>query len=131
MISACFDLANLMERSGTGFKTIYDSYTNNADDKKPVVLSYQGFLIIRLFDLNWSNQQLNELGATQTSQIDCEKQRVVALLEKGNCGIKELHANSAFKSRAYFIERIINPLIDEGAIKRIGNTKSKNAFLLF
>lgn len=33
IISVCFDIANLMERNGSGFKTIFDCY-NEVDDKK-------------------------------------------------------------------------------------------------
>lgn len=45
-----------MERSGSGFKAIYDSYNNVDESKKPVVLSYSGFFIIRLFDLIWNEE---------------------------------------------------------------------------
>lgn len=60
--------------------------------------------------------------------IEKEKQRVVAILSRGNLGIRELQKESVFKSRAYFIERVINPLIDNMTIERIGNSKSKNSF---
>lgn len=60
--------------------------------------------------------------------IEKEKQRVVAILSKGNLGIRELQKESVFKRRAYFIERVINPLIDNMTIERIGNSKSRNSF---
>ncbi len=126
-IAACFDLANLMERSGSGFKTIYDSYENAAEDKKPVVLSYPGFLIIRLFDLFWVKQKEAVIHDALTP-IDKEKQRVINLLEKENLGIKVILNDSTFKSRRYFIEHVIDPLIVDGTIERVGNIKSKNAF---
>lgn len=128
IISACFDLANLMERSGTGFKTIYDSYSNATDDKKPVVLSYSGFIIIRLFDLNYVSPSVKNKNKFSINSIDDEKQRVINLLQIHDLGIKDLQNESMFKSRAYFIEQIINPLINEGIIERIGNAKSKNSF---
>lgn len=127
IISACFDLANLMERSGSGFKTIYDAYDTASEDKKPVVLSYSGFLIIRLFDLLWEKQGL-DFDDIFVDPIEKEKQRVVAILSKGNLGIRELQKESVFKSRAYFIERVINPLIDNMTIERIGNSKSRSSF---
>lgn len=36
-----------------------DAYDTASEDKKPVVLSYSGFLIIRLFDLLWEKQGLD------------------------------------------------------------------------
>lgn len=57
-----------------------------------------------------------------------KKQRVVTILSKGNLGIRELQKESVFKSRAYFIERVINPLIDNRTIERIGNSKSRSSF---
>lgn len=130
MISACFDLANLMERSGTGFKTIYDSYASAPDDMKPVVLSYPGFIIIRLFDLNHTSIQPNKTGEDLVSTIEIEKQMVINALKERNLGIKELQANSSFHSRAYFIEQVINPLLNERIIKRIGNVKSKKSYFI-
>lgn len=126
-IAACFDLANLMERSGSGFKTIYDSYENATEDKKPVVLSYPGFLVIRLFDLLWMGQT-KVITRDALTPIGKEKQRVINLLSKEDLGIKEILNSSPFKSRRYFIEHVINPLISDGSIERVGNLKSKNAF---
>ena len=126
-IAACFDLANLMERSGSGFKTIYDSYQNAPEDRKPIVLSYPGFLIIRLFDLLWK-EQTEAVAYDALTPIDKEKQRVINLLDRKNLGIKEILNGSTFKSRRYFIEHVINPLIADGIIERIGNIKSKNAY---
>lgn len=95
--------------------------------KKPVVLSYSGFLIIWLFDLLWEKQGL-DFDDNFVDPIEKEKQRVVAILSKGNLGIREPQKESVFKSRAYFIERVINPLIDNMTIERIGNNKSRNSF---
>lgn len=36
-----------------------DVYDTASEDKKPAVLSYSGFLIIRLFDLLWEKQGLD------------------------------------------------------------------------
>lgn len=126
-IAACFDLANLMERSGSGFKTIYDSYENATEDKKPVVLSYPGFLIIRLFDLLLT-KKIEAVDFDALTSVDKEKQRVINLLERENLGIKEILNGSTFKSRRYFIVHVINPLIADGTIERVGNLKSRNAF---
>lgn len=116
-----------MERSGSGFKTIYDSYENATEDKKPVVLSYPGFLIIRLFDLLLT-KKIEAVDFDALTPVDKEKQRVINLLERENLGIKEILNGSTFKSRRYFIVHVINPLIADGTIERVGNLKSRNAF---
>ena len=124
-IAACFDLANLMERSGSGFKAIYDSYSNTEENKKPVVLSYSGFFIIRLFDLLWDEENASN---DFTNPIDKERQRVINLLRKENAGIKEIQKDSLFKSRKTLYSQVITPLANDGIIERIGNSKSKYAY---
>ncbi|HOT71029.1 MAG TPA: ATP-binding protein, partial [Clostridia bacterium] len=47
IISACLDVANLMERGGTGFQAIVDGYKDSSQDKQPCVLIYPGFLNLR------------------------------------------------------------------------------------
>lgn len=128
VISACFDLADLMERSGSGFKTIYDSYADAEEDKKPIVLTYPGFLVIRLFDLHWKKKDEAETDEAPIDMVGKEKQRVIRILQKENIGIKELQENSMFKSRRSFIERIINPLVHDGIIERVGNIKSRTSY---
>lgn len=114
-----------MERSGSGFKAIYDSYNNVDESKKPVVLSYSGFFIIRLFDLIWNEEDsLNDF----TNPIDRERQRVINLLRKENVGIKEIQKDSLFKSRKAIYNQVITPLTNDGIIERVGSSKSKNAY---
>lgn len=47
-IAACLDVANLMERGGTGFQTIAGSYRQAEPEKQPIVASYPGFLKLTL-----------------------------------------------------------------------------------
>lgn len=40
----CLDIANLMERGGTGFQTMVESYRDCEVEKQPGILIYPGFL---------------------------------------------------------------------------------------
>ena len=50
ILAACLDVANLMKRGGTGFKTMIKSYEDSPANFQPVVMIYPGFLDLRLFD---------------------------------------------------------------------------------
>lgn len=116
IIAACFDLANLMERGGTGFQTIVEAYSEADETKQPGVLIYPGFLNLRLFDLLYSNDMSDDALT--------DEEKVIDLLRTGPCGVKELQAVTHYKSRSRFLAEILNPLIDKGIIYRDGNPKS-------
>lgn len=119
IIAACLDIANLMERGGTGFQTMIESYKDCSDDKQPCVMIYPGFLDLRLFDKLFNSEHLD------IEMSDSEK--IIELLKESNKGIKELQEATEYKSRSRFLTEVINPLIKEGRIKRIGNEKSPSA----
>lgn len=123
IIAACLDIANLMERGGTGFQTMIESYSDSAEHLQPVVLIYPGFLDLRLFD------RLYEESETYILHEDLsETQEILELLRtEGPKRIKELQAVTNYKSRSQFLSEVINPLIAEGIIYRDGNTKSPTA----
>lgn len=123
IIAACLDIANLMERGGTGFQTMIESYSDSAEHLQPVVLIYPGFLDLRLFD------RLYEESETYILHEDLsEAQEILELLRtEGPKRIKELQAVTNYKSRSQFLSEVINPLIAEGIIYRDGNTKSPTA----
>ena len=123
IIAACLDIANLMERGGTGFQTMIESYSDSAEHLQPVVLIYPGFLDLRLFD------RLYEESETYILHEDLsEAQAILELLRtEGPKRIKELQAVTNYKSRSQFLSEVINPLIAEGIIYRDGNTKSPTA----
>ena len=122
IIAACFDVANLMERGGTGFQTIMDSYKGIVESKKPVVMIYNGYLLLRLFDLKY--EEIKEESSIASIDLSIEEEKVIELLKDGPKGIKELQNNSKYKSRPHFIEYVINPLVKRGFIGKIGNDKS-------
>lgn len=125
IIAACLDMANLMERGGTGFQTMIESYSNSADHLQPVVLIYPGFLNLRLFDRLYEDNDeyiiQDELSATE---------RVLGLLRtEGPKQMKELQEVTNYKSRSQFLKDIINPLMEQGLIYRDGNAKSPKALI--
>ena len=119
IIAACLDVANLMERGGTGFQTMIESYRDSPAEKQPCVMIYPGFLDLRLFDRLYQNEgQFAEL--TDSEKIQKE-------LEEGPKSIKELQRLTAYKSRSRFLTEVINPLIECGKIYRDGSAKSPTA----
>lgn len=128
IISAIFSVANLMERGGTGFETIAYAYKEAGVEKQPIVMSYPGFLIVRLYDVLYLNE--SEESFVNDAQGENRDERTIVLnrLSKGRATIKELHGMSSYKSRYYFIERVIKPLVEEGVIERVGKERSNSAY---
>lgn len=123
IIAACLDVANIMERGGTGFQTMIESYSGCADHLQPVVSIYPGFLNLRLFDRLYE-ENVREIDNEEKS--DTEK--VIELLKmEGPKPAKELQSVTHYKSRSRFLAEVINPLIDSNIIYRDGNAKSPTA----
>ena len=125
IIAASLDVANLMERGGTGFQAMIDSYVGCTDDKQPVVMIYPGFLDIRLFD------RLYEEEIVQSDiELQSDSDIIIKLLKtEGPKPIKELQAVVGYKSRSRFLKEVIDPLIDKNIIYRDGNIKSPTALI--
>lgn len=125
IIAACLDMANLMERGGTGFQTMIESYSGSAGHLQPVVLLYPGFLDLRLFDRFYEESEVYILHETFS-----DAQKVLELLRtEGPKRVKELQAVTNYKSRSQFLTEVINPLIIDGTIYRDGNVKSPTALI--
>ena len=122
IIAACLDIANLMERGGTGFQTMIEAYRGCEEEKQPVVLIYPGFLDLRLFDM------LYQEDAPYQEMGDAEK--VMQLLQDGPQRVKTLQSATKYKSRSQFLKDIINPLLEEGTVIRQGNLKSPASVLV-
>ena len=119
VIAACLDIANLMERGGTGFQAMMESYKDSPADKQPCVMIYPGFLDLRLFDRLY---QAEPLFAEQT-----DSEKVLALLQDNPRSTKELQAVTSYKSRSRFLAEVLNPLIESGKIYRDGAIKDPTA----
>ena len=119
IIAACLDVANLMERGGTGFQTMIESYKDSSEEKQPCVMIYTGFLDLRLFD------KIYQAEDSFVEKSDSEK--IIELLKESPKSTKELQAVTSYGSRSRFLEEIINPLIEDGKIVREGSLRSPTA----
>ena len=115
IIAACLDVANLMERGGTGFQTMIESYKACPDEIQPVVSIYPGFLNLKLFDRLYRDEviELDLEGLT-------DGEKVLAILKmEGPKPIKELQMSLNYRSRSQFLNEVINPLMKSGEIYRM------------
>ena len=125
IIAACLDVANLMERGGTGFQTMIESYQDQPEHLQPVVMIYPGFLDLRLYD---------RLYKEDISIIDydnlSDKETVIFILEnEGPKPVKELQERLKYKSRNRFLKEVINPLMQSKDIYRDGKPKSPTSLI--
>ena len=121
IIAACLDVANLMERGGTGFSTMMECYKQYDADKQPGVLIYPGFLDLRLFDTLYDEEP-------QDIQYDIsDTERILEILKNGPKSVKELQDSTNFKSRSSFLKEVINPLLKQQKIYRDGPARSPKA----
>ena len=124
IIAACFDVANLMERGGTGFQTMIESYQECGEDMQPVVSIYPGFLNLCLRDKLF-NDDLKDLEMEMS-----DSERIIEMLKaEGPQPIRELQSTTNYKSRSQFLKEIINPLLETGVLVREGNTKSPRSLI--
>ena len=123
IIAACLDVANLMERGGTGFQTMIECYKNCSEEKQPGVLIYPGFLDLRLFDILY--EEIIEIDMNDIS----DKDKVIELLKTGPKSVKDLQSATKYNSRSLFLKKIIRPLIENNYIYRDGNAKSPSTLI--
>lgn len=125
IIAACLDVANLMERGGTGFQTMIDSYIEYSKEFQPVVMIYPGFLDLRLFDCLYNDNESVAADDSHEGQWSEEQKKVLSMLrENGPCRVKDLQAVTRYKSRAQFLKEVLDPLINSGTVYRDGSSRS-------
>ena len=125
IISACLDVANLMERGGTGFRTMIESYEGCDEAKQPVVSIYPGFLNLCLRDKLYNDV---DQSIDQVNMSDSEKVVEVLRLE-GPKPVRELQDVTNYKSRSQFLTEVINPLLESDIVVREGNAKSPKSVI--
>lgn len=131
VICACFDIAKLMERGGTGFQTIFNAYKGKGQGKQPSVTSYPGFFVLKLFDLLYENGKATENGETPIYISQDQVQSIVINeLSKGPRTVQKLQDLTSYKSRSKFNSFVIAPLLEEGKIERVGNPHSPKAYFI-
>ncbi len=126
IIAACLDEANLMERGGTGFQTMIESYIDSDEHLQPVVSIYPGFLNLRLYDRLYEE---NKTEVDYSSLTKVENLIVDKLRTEGPKSVKELQASTKYKSRSQFLAEVLNPLFEADIIYRDGNPKSPTALI--
>lgn len=125
IIAACLDVANLMERGGTGFQTMIESYRGCPDELQPVISIYPGFLDLRLYD------KLYERTSTDFNpeSLPAHDKLITILKSEGAKSVKELQSSMGYENRGRFLKEVINPLIEEGKIYRDGKIKSPTSLI--
>ena len=125
IISACLDVANLMERGGTGFQTMIESYEDCDETLQPVVSIYPGFLNLCLRDKLYDDGDQDLKILTMS-----DSERILELLRvEGPKPVRELQEITSYKSRSQFLTEVINPLLADGIVKREGNVKSPKSVI--
>lgn len=130
VIAAAFDVANLMERGGTGFETIIKSYDDAPEDRQPVVLSFPGYMILRIFDLNYQEKEKQIESHIDDIQLSKNQRTVINYLQVNSATTKELQTICNILSRSYFNKTVIKPLLDANMIERVGDTKSPASYFV-
>ncbi len=125
IISACLDVANLMERGGTGFQTMIEAYKDSSEEIQPVVSIYPGYLNLRLYDKLFDDNII-KFDFDNLS----DKDKVLAIIKaEGPSAIKSLQEKVGYNSRSLFLKEVINPLIADDKIYRDGEKKSPKALI--
>lgn len=123
IIAACLDAANLMERGGTGFQTMIESYQDCSEDIQPVVSIYPGFLNLRLFDKLYKDSLTDD----ENEKLSNAEKVMAILSSEGPKTVKELQDALSYNNRGYFLKDVLNPMLEEGVIYRDGKSKSPYA----
>ncbi len=117
VICTCFEIVGLMERSGSGFRKIYNVY-KGLNFKEPELDDQHDYFLITLYDL---------LG---------EKERAVVTVSKYDDSIlsfcsgiarsrEEIQNHIGIKSRSHFTLRILKPMLESGALVATASPRSK------
>ena len=115
-----------MERGGTGFQTMIESYKDSDEHLQPVVSIYPGFLNLRLYDRLYEESVIE----VDEEQFSDPKELIVEILKKeGPKLVKDLQARTKYNSRSQFLAEVLKTLMDADIIYRDGNPKSPTALI--
>ncbi len=117
VICACFEVAGLMERSGSGLRKIYNVY-KEVDFKEPTLDDQHDYFVITLYDL------LNE---KERSVITVSKydDKILSYCNGKARSREEIQDYIGVKSRSYLSTKILKPLVESGALETTSNISSK------
>jgi hypothetical protein len=114
-----------MERGGTGFQTMMESYKDSPEHLQPVVSIHPGFLNLRLYDRLYQNDFID---TDYDGLTNAEKVTAILRMEGGQT-VKSLEAKLGYQNRSRFLKEVLNPLIASGVIYKDGKPKSPRALV--
>mgnify|MGYP004557367465 FL=1 len=119
VICRCFEIAGLMERSGSGLKKIYNVY-KKLNFKEPQLNDQHDYFLITLYDM---------LGEKNNSVILNGKydKAILSFCNGLASSREEIQAHIGYKSRSHFMADILKPLLEAGTLETTANSKSRNA----
>ena len=119
VISRCFEIAGLMERSGSGLRKIYNVY-KKLKFKEPQLNDQHDYFLITLYDM---------LGEKNNSVILNGKydEAILSFCNGVARSREEIQAHIGYKSRSHFMADILKPLLEAGSLETTANSKSRNA----
>ena len=120
IICNCFEVAGLMEKSGSGFKKIHSIYKNVDIDQPKLETSNDTFTIV-LFDLLY-NKDIDAINDISFGKYD-EKILDYCLDEPRTR--EEIQNHISYKSRQHLSSDIIKPLLENGLLTMTEAKKSK------
>lgn len=117
VISAAFELAGLMERSGSGFGKIAFAYQGYPMELQPEIEDMGDYFSITLFDLLYEDAGRKD---SISSMASCSVEELIEkLCRESPKSRKELMDATGISSRSYFMARYLQPLISSGVIEPI------------
>lgn len=103
--------------------TISDFLDSNANsDNVRIRDGHISFVLVN--DLSQATRTWPRESQKTVAKHEAERQRVLKALEQGSLTVSRLQTLSDFSSRAYFLKKVINPLVDEGLIEKLGDKYS-------
>ncbi len=118
IICICFEILGLMERSGSGLKKIYNVY-KSLDFKEPKLEDQNDYFLITLYDL---------LGDINNSVVTTSKydEKILLYCSGVARSREDIQNYIGMKSRSYFSQKILKPLLESGSLVITTKEKSKN-----
>ena len=130
IIAACFDVAHLMERTGSGFGTIFGPYSTSPEGPRPEVICQAGFFILRLPDLLYDEKkketQLHQEGSLDLPELNELQKKMLEIFKENPRGVLPNELEEKLGVSRTAINRNLAPLLEMGLISRKGKAKSKN-----
>ena len=116
-IAASFELAGLMERSGSGFGKIAKAYQGYPQELQPEIEDMGDYFCITMFDLLYEAPypKVDE----SLPPAETIEEMILRLCAEMPRSRKELMEAAGVSSRSYFVARYLKPLIDAGKIESI------------